>query len=156
MVHTKNSNTRLEIIGDGALRSEIEQWIHNHNLTDVITLHGWQDDVKACMIDWHAFVLSSLWEGLPCAVVEARLLKLPVLSYNTGGIADIIINKQNGYLYPQKEWQSLAHGMLELTQKKDMFEQLSRHKDNLNDFKMEAMLEQHIDVYTSLYTPERL
>ena len=59
------------------------------------------------MLNWHAFVLSSLWEGLPCAIVEARLLKLPVLSYNTGGIRDVIQHGKNGYLYHQKDWQKL-------------------------------------------------
>ena len=54
------------------------------------------------MMTWHAFVLSSLWEGLPCAIIEARLLKLPVLSYNTGGIHDVIINGENGFLYKQR------------------------------------------------------
>ena len=53
----------------------------------------------------NAFILTSLWEGLPCAVIEARLQKLPVLAYDTGGIHDVIFNGSNGFLYTPKEWQ---------------------------------------------------
>ena len=76
-VYLYNPDTRLEIIGDGAQRPEIEKWIVEHGLGSAITLHGWQDKVAPIMAHWHTFVLSSLWEGLPCAVVEARLLHLP-------------------------------------------------------------------------------
>ncbi|MEX0849314.1 MAG: glycosyltransferase [Candidatus Dependentiae bacterium] len=150
-VHKKNKHTRLEIIGDGILRNEIEQWIAQHTLTNVITLHGWQEKVAPFMLNWHAFVLSSLWEGLPCAIVEARLLKLPVLSYNTGGIADIIIDGQNGLLYKQQNWEKLADGMLKLTKTKDTYQKLSACKDDLSDFKNEQMIAQHVDLYHRMF-----
>lgn len=146
-VHTKNPLTRLEIIGDGSLRTEIEQWIIQQNLTNSVILHGWQHNVKPIMHNWHAFVLSSLWEGLPCAIVEARLLKLPVLSYNTGGISDIIVNGKNGYLCKQRNWQNLAEHMLNLTQQQSVYVRLSSFKEDLSDFKTEHMITQHVDLY---------
>lgn len=150
-VHARNKATRLEIIGDGILRPEIEEHIHKLNLQTVITLHGWQQTVAPLMLNWHAFVLTSLWEGLPCAIIEARLLKLPVISYRTGGIHDVIIHEQNGLLFEQKNWQTLAQGMLELSQKKEMHAKLSSYKEDLSDFKNEQMIEQHVDLYRSLF-----
>lgn len=149
-VHQKNPNTRLELIGDGVLRTKMEQWIKKHNLTAAITLHGWQDAVAPIMATWHAFVLSSLWEGLPCAVVEARSLKLPVLCYNTGGIRDVIEQGKNGFLYPQKNWQQLAQGMLDLSNNKQLYEKLRNHTQDLYDFQTAHMVEQHIALYKSL------
>lgn len=96
-VNEKNKNCRLEIIGDGILRNSIEEWITQNNLDNYIILHGWQDNVAQFMINWNTFVLSSLWEGLPCAIIEARLLKLPVLAYDTGGIHDVILQGENGF-----------------------------------------------------------
>jgi glycosyltransferase involved in cell wall biosynthesis len=150
LVHTKNNNTLLEIIGDGAMRQNIEQWIKDHNLTHAITLHGWQQSVASHMLNWHAFVLSSLWEGLPCAIIEARLLKLPVLSYNTGGIHDVIIPGENGFLYAQKDWQSLAHGMLSLTSNKELYTKLQSHPDDLKDFETSNMVQEHLQLYRTL------
>lgn len=149
-VHATNANTRLEIIGDGVLRSQIEQWIASQKLNHVITLHGWQHSVAHHMITWHAFVLSSLWEGLPCAIIEARLLKLPVLSYNTGGIHDVIIPGENGFLYKQKDWQSLAQGMLSLASNKELYTKLQSHPDDLTDFDTGHMVHDHIQLYRKL------
>ncbi len=146
-VYKKNPYTRLEIIGDGQLRPAIESWIFEHKLNKVITLHGWQDHVALIMMHWHAFALTSLWEGLPCAVVEARLQKLPVISYNTGGIHDVILHGENGLLYPQKEWQKMAAGMIELTRNNEFYEKLKNYQDQLGDFKIEAMVEEHRQLY---------
>lgn len=149
-VHEHNPQTRLEIIGDGMLRPVLEQWIAEHRLHAAITLHGWQHDIVPYMMQWHAFALSSLWEGLPCAVVEARLLKLPVLSYNTGGIHDVISSGSNGFLYKQKDWHSLAQGMLAVSKNKQLHMQLQTHSDDLQDFTTTRMIEDHIQLYTSI------
>ncbi len=150
VVYLHNQNSRLELIGDGALRPAIEEWIAAHKLEKVIILHGWQKDVAPLMSNWHAFVLSSLWEGLPCAIIEARLLKLPVLSYNTGGIHDVIVNGQNGFLYQQKQWQQLAHGMLALTTNPTLHKKLQLHHDDLSAFQIPTMAQQHIALYQQL------
>jgi len=150
LVHKKQPNARLELIGDGSLRPSIEQWIAHRKLSSVITLHGWQNQVAPIMLNWHAFVLSSLWEGLPCAIIEARLLKLPVLSYNTGGIHDVIFPGENGFLYAQGQWQQLADGMLSLTHDQPLYNKLQQYCDNLKDFDTQHMVDEHIELYKEL------
>jgi len=150
--YTKNSRIRLEIIGDGTLRPKIERWIAQHKLDHIITLHGWQDKVAPIMLDWHAFVLSSLWEGLPCAIVEARLLKLPVLSYKTGGIPDVITHEANGLLFDQQDWHALAQGMLRLAECPKTHYKLQHHKDNLIDFNDSHMIQEHIALYRQIHS----
>lgn len=150
--HQHNPLVRLEIIGDGTLRHDIEQWIKQKKLASVITLHGFQENVVPFMLNWHTFVLSSLWEGLPCAIVEARLLKLPVLSYQTGGIHDVITHTQNGILCKQLDWMTLAHNMLKTSTDETLYHTMSSCKEDLTDFKSEVMVDQHIALYQSLYT----
>lgn len=147
--YTKNNTLRLEIIGDGSLRSQIEQWIKNHNLTQQIKLHGWQSDVPAIMQRWHAFALSSLWEGLPCAIVEARFLKLPVIAYNVGGMNDIISHGHNGLLYKPLDKQGLAEGMLTLSQDTNLYNTLRNQQDDLKPFTTEQMIKEHTTLYQS-------
>jgi glycosyltransferase involved in cell wall biosynthesis len=149
--YQRNRNIRLELIGDGQQRPAIMAWIGHHKLNDVVTLHGWQPHVAPIMAQWHAFVLSSLWEGLPCAVVEARLLKLPVLSYNTGGIADIINHEENGLLFKQKDWLALGAAMVDLSTNQERYQKLSSHHEHLEDFRDTQMIEQHIKLYTTVY-----
>jgi len=149
-VWKKRPHTRLEIIGDGILRPQIEAWIQKYNLEKHIVLHGWQEKVAPLMLHWHAFVLSSLWEGLPCAIVEARLLKLPVLSYNTGGIHDVIVSGENGFLYKQGDTQSLASGMFSIMENEKLFCKLQNFQEDLSDFNNRQMVAQHIELYQKL------
>lgn len=150
-VYSKNNNCSLEIVGDGHLRAQIEEWITNNNLTGNITLHGWQENVAPIMLNWHAFILSSLWEGLPCAIVEARLLKLPVLAYDTGGIKDVIIQGKNGFLYKQGDWIGLGNGMLELSKNSDLQNNFQIYNEDLTEFHDANMIKKHFNLYSSLY-----
>ncbi|HEX2978266.1 MAG TPA: glycosyltransferase [Candidatus Babeliales bacterium] len=149
LAHQKNNLLRLEIIGDGALRPALEAWIAHRNLQEVVILHGWQENVAPIMATWNAFILSSLWEGLPCAIVEARLLKLPVLAYDTGGIHDVIFNGENGLLYKPKHWQELAQGMMDISNNQLLYKKLSHYKDDLSLFDQNVMINQHLQLYRS-------
>lgn len=150
VVHNQKPHTQLEIIGEGVLRPMLEQWISDHKLQHCIILHGWLHDVTPIMKRWHAFVFSSLWEGMPCSLVEARLLKLPVLTYDTDGVSDVIFHEKNGFVYKQLDWQGLASGMLAIINKPDLFLQLQSYPDDLREFNDEQMIAKHIELYKSL------
>lgn len=149
-VYEKNPNVSLEIIGDGMLRPAIKSWIIEHKLSSAIILHGWQSEVKTIMESWQTFVLSSLWEGLPCSIVEARLLSIPIISYNTGGISDIVYSHKNGYLIPQKNWPALADRMLLISQDKKLYKKLQSYSDQLSDFSYTNMIKHHRSLYKKI------
>lgn len=150
IIHKQYPKCTLELIGDGVMRPAIEQFIGTHHLAHAVTLHGWQYNVVDVMQSWDAFVLSSLWEGLPCSIVEARLLKLPVICYNTGGISDIIIHEENGLLYEKHNYQGLAQGMRLVIEKPQFYQKLRNHKDNLIPFYHSSMIHEHIHLYEKL------
>ncbi len=154
LMHTNNPATRLELIGDGILRPHITQWIAERNLEKVITLHGWQDNVAPLMITWNAFVLTSLWEGLPCAIIEARLLKLPVLSYKTGGITDVIQHGKNGLLFEQKNWHNFADGMHQIATNAELYTRLKYDAESLHEFSHQYMAKKHALLYRQLHQQE--
>lgn len=141
----------LHIIGDGVMRPEIESLIASYNLSDAIRLHGWRDDVLPLMQQWNAYVMSSLWEGLPCSVIEARLLKLPVVLYRVGGIDDVIIHGKNGILSEPKDWHTLGLNMEGLIRDKKRYHYLQTYEDNLEDFKNSVMVEKHAMLYRELF-----
>lgn len=140
----------LHIIGDGAQRPQIETWIQTHNMKKYIKLLGWQDDVSGWLKMWDAFVMSSLWEGLPCSIIEARLRRLPVVSYKISGIPEVISHDKNGFLAEPGNWQQLSHYMEQLLQK-DLYQRISTYPENLHDFKKEVMVAQHKDLYKKMF-----
>lgn len=146
-VLAQQPQSRLEIIGDGILRPAIEAWINQKSLGEYIKLHGWQEDIVPIITQWDTFVLSSLWEGLPCAIVEARAMQLPVISYDTGGIKEVIFSGENGYLIKQKDWKSLSRYMTMILHNKNLKVQLSQYKDNFTHFSIESMIQEHLSLY---------
>jgi len=140
----------LQLIGDGVQRPMLEKWLEQNNLMHKVDFLGWQSDVSKFTKTWKVFVMSSLWEGLPCAVVEARLTKLPVVSYEIAGIPEVIKNGQNGFLVPAGNWELLSKKMRSLLENDLLYKNLSQHNDDLNDFKNEVMVANHVKLYQKI------
>jgi glycosyltransferase involved in cell wall biosynthesis len=150
MLHDKRPTPLLHIIGDGEQRNTIEAWIRNEQLTDAIILLGWQKDVASWMKSWHIFAMSSLWEGLPRAIVEARLCKLPVVSYAIGGIPEVIFHGKNGLLAWPNHWRELAAHIIELLKNTDHHLRLKTFNDQLGDFDTSIMIKKHLILYKNI------
>jgi glycosyltransferase involved in cell wall biosynthesis len=143
----KHKKIKLEIVGDGEEHKKIASWIKKNKLSSSITLHGWQKNTAKFLHSWSIFVLSSLWEGLPCAIIEARLARLPVVAYNVGGIYEIIKNKNNGFLIPPKNWKQLGEAIKLIATDKNVYLKMCDVVDNLEDFKNKIMVQKHISLY---------
>ncbi|MFA5075282.1 MAG: glycosyltransferase [Candidatus Babeliales bacterium] len=150
LAYTSCPNIFLQIIGDGVLRKPIENWIQENNMQDKIELLGWKNNVADFMKKWDLFAMSSLWEGLPCAIIEARLSRLPVLSYNIAGIPEVIIDGKNGFLVPSGDWQKLAEKIILIAKDKDLKIQMQNYPDNLNSFNNKIMVQEHLQLYKTL------
>ena len=73
----RQPNAVLVVVGDGALRGEIEAKIESLGLGDAVKLLGSRGDVAALMQAMDVFLFPSNWEGLPVTVVEAQAAGLP-------------------------------------------------------------------------------
>lgn len=91
-VTRSHPGARLTLIGDGESRPEVEALIAQHGLSETVTLAGWRsgEDVRAAVAKAHAFVLPSLAEGLPVAIMEALALRTPVISTRIAGIPELL------------------------------------------------------------------
>jgi glycosyltransferase involved in cell wall biosynthesis len=140
----------LHIIGDGELRDELEAFVREYGLMEQVAFLGWQSDVSKWMKGWNIFAMSSLWEGLPCAVVEARLCKLPVVAYDVGGITEIVVPGKNGFMVNAGDWQALADKLLLLFRDDHLCMDMVNYEENLTDFKNSSMVREHVTLYKKL------
>ncbi len=99
-VHMDFPDCKLFIYGEGNLRGELEQQIENCGLTEYVVLPGNVPDVHAHIADAKLFVLSSHYEGLSNALLEAMTMGLPVISTDCAGSDEVIRNGENGLLVP--------------------------------------------------------
>ncbi len=109
----KQRQARLIILGEGALRSELEAMIYENCLTEDISLPGFVDNPYAYMYRASAFILSSRWEGLPTVIIEAMACGCPVVSTNCpSGPYEILAGGKYGHLLPIGDPDALCNAML--------------------------------------------
>jgi glycosyltransferase involved in cell wall biosynthesis len=77
-------------------------------------LPGWRRDVAELLAAADVFVLASLWEGLPRALVEAMKSGVAPVCYATDGVKDLIRDGENGFLVAQRDAKALAQRILDL------------------------------------------
>jgi glycosyltransferase involved in cell wall biosynthesis len=114
ILEKENSNFKILIAGEGTLRRIIEKKIEGLELENNIILLGRRNDISDLLQYADAFVMSSAWEGLPIAILEAATYELPSVVTNVGGCKEIITNNKNGYIVPPKNSVSLANAMLKM------------------------------------------
>ena len=59
---------------------------------------GQRDDIPRLLSAFDIFILTSLWEGLPNVIMEAMCARLPVVATDVGGVGELIIHGENGFL----------------------------------------------------------
>lgn len=79
----KQKNAKLLLIGDGALKSEIEQKVNRLNLSDRILFLGVRKDIPELLSCMDVFVFPSLREGLPVTLIEAQASGIQIFCSNT-------------------------------------------------------------------------
>lgn len=101
---------KLFIYGEGTLRSELIQLIKDLKLTDKVFLPGYVRDIENKIARASIFVLSSNYEGMPNALMEAMALGVPVISTDcpVGGPRLLIQENVSGILIPVGDEQALA------------------------------------------------
>jgi glycosyltransferase involved in cell wall biosynthesis len=89
---------RFQLVGDGPLRAAVAAAVRAAGLGDCLELAGERHDVPALLHDADLCWLTSDWEGLPNAVLEAMAAGLPVVATDVGGTAELIEAGVEGYV----------------------------------------------------------
>lgn len=101
-------DTTLLVFGEGELRGEIELEAQAAGVADRVVLPGLQPDARAALAAVDALVLTSHWEGLPLAVLEALAAGVPVVATAVRGVRELLTDRQDGLLVPPGDASALA------------------------------------------------
>lgn len=106
----KDRNIQIQsfIIGDGVLRESLEQYAKDTGIDHMVHFVGFQKASYQYLQLFDAFIMSSLWEGLPNVIIEAMASNIPVVSTAVGGIPEVITNGVTGILIQSGNAQLLA------------------------------------------------
>lgn len=98
----------FHIVGTGPLETELKEQVAMLGVEDRVFFLGFHDHVLPVMRDFDLFVLPSLHEGIPYALLEAMSLSKPVVCTRVGGIREIINNGVEGVLVPPADSEALS------------------------------------------------
>jgi glycosyltransferase involved in cell wall biosynthesis len=107
-----NPRLRFVHIGDGPLRDEVARQIEVAGLGDRFRLLDRVPDPMRLLSGLDVFVLPSIWEGLPIALLEAMAAGLPAVGTAVSGIEDVIEHNRSGLLVPPADACALADAIL--------------------------------------------
>ena len=113
-VHATQPQARLVIVGDGALRADLQARIDIAGLQDVARLVGDRDDVPRWLAGMQIFALPSRSEGYSIALLEACAAGLPIVATDVGGNREIVREGINGALMGAGDKQALAQALQHL------------------------------------------
>lgn len=104
---------RLDFIGDGPLRAELEHQADRLGLNDRVRFHGFVANPYAIIECADVLIHPSLREGFGLAVVEAGVLGVPVVASAVGGLPDLVPDPVPGVLVPPGDAGALAAGIVQ-------------------------------------------
>jgi glycosyltransferase involved in cell wall biosynthesis len=109
----KCPNLYCLLVGDGQLRPDLEKQIRDYGLQEKVRLLGFRepDEVLSIVKSSDIFVMPSLSEGTPVALLEAAALARPLLASRVGGIPELVADGQQALLISPGDHAALAAGL---------------------------------------------
>ena len=105
----ENSDLKFLIIGEGPLKSQIENYISSKNLQNDVLFTGFLHNIAEVLPELDIFLITSKTEGLGTSILDAFASKIPVVATDAGGIPEIVWHERTGLLAPVQDSKALAN-----------------------------------------------
>ncbi|MBD6618271.1 glycosyltransferase family 4 protein [Komarekiella sp. 'clone 1'] len=144
--------TKLLLVGEGPLRSLIEDAIANWGLTKSVLLLGERDDVPSLMSRSDVFFLPSLHEGLPVVALEASAASLPIVGSKIPGLLEAVRDGETALLHDIDDIQGMAKSLVKLISDRTYNDQLGQAGQRWvkNQYSTATSAHQLLEAYKSL------
>lgn len=119
----KHPDWKLDIIGDGVEKENLENYINEHQLNDSVTLHGFQkkDYIDDVLSKSSIYVMASHTESFGIVLIEAMSHGLPCVAFDSAeGAKELINSGMNGYLIKRRNFSAMIKKIEDLMNKKDI------------------------------------
>lgn len=126
LFHSIHPDYHLHLYGEGELENELCQAAERFEVKDFVHIEGFKEDVHAAIADAEQFVLSSDFEGLPNALMEAMMMGHACISTSCTGADELIEDGKNGLLVPTGDAKALCKAMCRLSDNPVLRERLGR------------------------------
>jgi glycosyltransferase involved in cell wall biosynthesis len=148
----RGAGVRFAIVGNGPLRPEAESRAARPPLRGSVLVRPFAGRVEPYLKALDGFVLPSLWEGLPIAVLEAMAMGVPVVATAVNGTPEAVRHGETGLLVPASDPDALAEAMLALASDRDAAARMgaSAREVARERFSVERMVHRMLAVYRAV------
>lgn len=153
-VRAQRPAARLVIVGTGPLEEALRQQVRQAGLADAVLFTGSRDDVFDLLPGFDVFALSSRFEGLPIALLEAMASGVAPVATRVGGIPEVVSDGHDGLLVEPGDAGALATGLVKLLGDHDLRQRLATAaRARAADFDLAKAVRTIEDVYTRALCP---
>jgi len=146
--HPEHTFTLL-LAGDGPDRNELVALAKSLEIAENVIFLGFRSDIPELLASIDIFVSPSLWEGLSISLLEAMAAGCPIIASSILPNTELIEDKVNGLLVPEKSPLKIAKAIIYLVNNPDLakkFAQAAREKV-LKDYSMQRMFDETYELY---------
>ncbi len=133
--------------GDGPLRDDAERLANRVGLGERIHFPGWLDDIPAVLSATTVAVLTSRFEGLPRAAVEAVAARVPIVATAVDGTPEVVTDGVTGLLVEPGDIENAARAVIRLLRDEGLYRRMTSAPRKLDQFDIDTMVQQHEDLY---------
>ncbi len=140
------------IVGQGGLREELEAHAARLGIAAHLRFLGHREDVHELLSIYDIFVLPSLSEGMPLALLEAMAAGLPAVASQVGGVTEVLVDRKTGLLVPPGDSRALADAIITLLGDPPLVKQLGEaaRQEAATRFSLAGMARAYEGIYTEL------
>jgi glycosyltransferase involved in cell wall biosynthesis len=148
-VSEKYPNLKIILVGDGPERENLRSLAAKNNLSDKVIFTGKQSNVRDWLELMDIFVLPSLDEGMPLALLEAMAAGRPVIASRVGAIGQIMADGRGGMLVTAGDGEALAKAILKLLDEPVAAGNLAKQGREIvsREFSAAKMADQYLRIY---------
>lgn len=108
------------VIGDGELMTSLREQSKNLGIDENVIFMGYCEDIPSLLFEIDVKVIASLSEGVPLTLFEAMAAGCAIVSTNVGGLGEIIVDGEMGFLVPPRNSKALAEKIMLLLKNPDL------------------------------------
>jgi len=140
---------RLAIAGRGGEKHSLEEYATRHRLRERLMFLGIRDDIPDLLAAADVFVMPSLSEGMPIALVEAMMAGKAIVASEVGGIPETVTDNVDALLVPAGDADSLAEKLTRLLTDVELKSRLGRKAAQTarEDHTCEVMARRYVELY---------
>lgn len=151
LVHDVRPDAHFLLAGDGELKDDLLHEVERLGLSDNFHLLGWREDVPELMKASHVVALTSLWEGLPRVIPQARASGRPVVATAVDGSREAVREGEDGYLCAPGDVKAISERVLTLIDDPDLARKMGEAGSRtVDEFDCDAMVGEQEDLYRNL------